>query len=307
MRNISTRRFGGGWLALGILASAFLVGCEGITGESIILFNIGFESAFTETNEHYDRGYNHSFDVYDNSLPIGCGILYEGDLIGAVDALTIPAGLLDGEWYAYHDGYFAAYDDAFIIGFSEGYDVAFHEDWPTFLDLDEHLEWLDGSFRDGYHDGFTEGRIFGASDFENSELPFDWVDALLFYTFEDDVAIDVTDSLTLSTGVDGPAFLYEHGVDPATEITEPSDCTPLVKGTGSFRSRAKAKQAGFEAPEFMKREFSPEVLDVLQTTVESTVRGDRDTDRLEDTWFDRLIAYENAGGKKKTARKIRQR
>ena len=306
MRSFSKRTFCGTWLVLGVLASSLWVGCEGISGESIIFYNIGFESAFTATDEHYDRGYNDSFDAFENDLPIGCGILYQGHLIGEIEALTLDAGALDGEWYAYHDGYFAAYDDAFIIGFSEGYDLAFHEEWPVFLDVDRHLEWFDGSFRDGYHDGFTEGRIFGAVDSETTDFPFDWVDALLFYTFEGDVFIDVTDSVTLTTGFDGPAVLYGHGVDPATEITEPSDCTPLGKGRSSFRSRVKVKQ-GFVVPDFMKRDFSPDVLDVLVSIVRSTVRGDRDTDRLEDTWFDRLIAYEIALGEKDSARKIRQR
>lgn len=305
MRIISKRTFRGASLGLTLLASAFLVGCEGFTGESFILYDLGFEVTFTNTNEHYDRGYSDSFDVYDNDLPVGCGILYEGDLIGEIDLLTYNAGLLDGEWYAYHDGYFAAYDDAFIIGFSEGYDLAFHEDWPIFLELDQHIEWFDGSFRDGYHDGFTEGRVFGAFDFEDTEFPFDWVDALLFYTFDDDVAIDVTDGLTLSSGVDGPAIIYLHGVDPATEITEPSDCTPFSKGT--FRSRARVKQRDDGIPEFMKRDFTAAVLEVLEATVNSTVRGDRDTDRLTDTWLDRLIAYENATGKKKSERKILKR
>src|SRR5690606_33914571 len=112
----------------------------------------------------------------------------------------------------YNDGYFTSYRYAFIIGWSEGYDAAFYPDYLAFLALDQHTENLNGGWGDGYNDGFSEGRVFGAYDYE-AGLAFDWEDALLDYEDGVDLYFEEVD---VGTGALGPVFLYEYGTDPLT-------------------------------------------------------------------------------------------
>ena len=110
------------------------------------------------------------------------------------------AGYWDGVWYAYNDGYFVCYDYAFTIGFSEGYDLAYRGDWFDFIAGDAHPEYLDGSFEDGYNDGFTEGTVFGATDYRLG-LPLDWLDAMWDYRDGTDVYIEELETGTGAWGL----------------------------------------------------------------------------------------------------------
>ncbi len=170
-------------------------------------YSEGFEEGFGD-NSKYWEGYA---DSYDTNPPDG-PILYRGDEIPYIEEETYEAGYYDGLWYAYHDGYYVSYDYGFTIGFSEGYDIGFSEFWYDFLVNDAHPEYYDGSFMDGYQDGFSEGSIFGAWDYDTG-LTFDWEDALWDYHSGTDLYIE---AVGFGTGEYGVVVLYEYGIDPNT-------------------------------------------------------------------------------------------
>ena len=170
-------------------------------------YDYGYEQGFF-TDSKYWEGYA---DSYDTEPPDG-PILYSGSEIPQLDDDSYDAGYYDGLWYAYSDGYYVSYDYGFTIGFSEGYDIGFSEFWYDFLIDDVHPEFLDGSFMDGYQDGFSEGSIFGASDYE-AGFDFDWEDAMWDYRAGKDLYIE---AVGFGTGEYGDVYLYEWGVDPNT-------------------------------------------------------------------------------------------
>ncbi len=169
------------------------------------LYDEGFLDGHAE-DDWYWTGYYDGWDTVDESS------FYQGDTIPDVESPPYDSGYYDGVWYAYHDGYFVDYKFAFVVGFSEGYDNAFWPDYLEFLDSDQHLEYRHGGWIDGYHDGYSEGRVFGAYDFE-AALPFDWLDALLDYESGTDLYFEEID---VGTGVYGPVELYVYGTDPFT-------------------------------------------------------------------------------------------
>ncbi|MBN2310336.1 MAG: hypothetical protein JXR94_15285 [Candidatus Hydrogenedentes bacterium] len=209
-------------VALGLLS----VGCP--TDNPQADYDLGFLAGFALDAWYWD-GYFDGYDTID-FLPI----YYDDSGIPYIDALTFDAGYWDGVWYAYNDGYFVDYHYAFIIGFSEGYDNAYWPDYLAFLATDVHTEFLNGGWADGYHDGFSEGRVFGANDWEQG-LPFDWLDAL--YDYEDGVDLYFVE-VDVGTGAYGPVSLYEYGTNPLAKAAgvrrAPRDRagTPAIRRTG---------------------------------------------------------------------------
>ena len=246
-------------------------------------YDRGFEAGFA-VDEEYWNGYFDSWDTLD-----GGEIYYDTSHIQFYDEISYRAGYWDGIWYAYNDGYFVAYDYAFTIGFSEGYDLAYYPDWYDFLLEDEHLEWLDGGFSDGYEDGFTEGRIFGAVDYDGG-LPFDWMDALDFYWEGNDVYIE---ELDLGTGEFGPAVLYQHGQDPY-DLIEKGITTPQArpddrrKVTPMRKTPGAVKQTEDWVVE--NRPLIAEAEDELDVWPQFSPRSEFELD-LETTWLERIQAY----------------
>ena len=268
------------------LAGAGLVGCPTDPRSD---YDIGFDDGFAE-DEWYYAGYDDSFDT-EGAFPI----LYEGDLIPFIDDLSYDAGYYDGVWYAYNDGYFVAYREAFIIGFSEGYDAAFAPDYLEFLDDDEHVELLNGGFDDGYNDGFSEGRVFGAFDFE-AGLPFDWEDAFLDWESGTDLCFD---EVGVCTGALGPVVYYEWGTNPH-ELKSASDQRPLRadRATPSIRATDDAAKARDDkgddlALSDLVRPLLEDQEEQLLVSPETTARGNREL-RLETTWLARINAIINA-------------
>jgi hypothetical protein len=252
-------------------------------------YDAGLLVGFGQDVEYW-QGFDDSYDTVD-----GGAIYYTGSQIPQVTDPAYDAGYYDGVWYAYNDGYFVAYDYAFAIGFSEGYDIAFNPNWENFLLADSHVEWLDGGFSDGYNDGFSEGRILGASDYVDG-LPFDWLDALLFYqgTDENGNVNDIYfESLDLGTGVFGPVFLYEYGTDPNDLINSKARRTQR-KGRSvlpTLRGNKAIKQA--DAPALSYRELTEDAQTDLSITPANSPRSDW-TLRLETSWLDRVTAYNAA-------------
>lgn len=179
-----------------ILGGLMLTGCP--LGE----YDIGFEDGFAE-DDWYWEGYDDSWEAVEYE------ILYEGDEIPSPTAPEYDRGYWDGVWTAYNDGYFVAYDDAFSIGFEEGYTAAFFEDYEDFLLSDVHVEYGTGNYDDGYNDGFSEGRVFGAYDYKEG-LPEDPADAEEDYRSGTDWCV-----VGVCTGEAGPVYLYEWGTNPA--------------------------------------------------------------------------------------------
>lgn len=199
-----------GWIAASAaLLALAMVGCPPPGGGGPLPstpYEEGFDEGFLQDDWYWD-GWFDSFDskTYEE-------VYWQGNDIPFIDDDSYDAGYYDGLWYGYNDGFFTDYRYAFIIGFSEGYDAAYYPDYLDFLDNDFHVENLNGGWGDGYNDGFSEGRIFGAVDFEDGRA-FDWLDAFLDYESGTDLYFEEID---LGTGVYGPVFLYEYGVDPLT-------------------------------------------------------------------------------------------
>ena len=227
-------------------------------------------------------------------------IYYQGDTIPYLDELSYDAGFWDGVWWAYNDGYFVDYRYAFILGFSEGYDNAFWPDYLDFLAGDLHVEYLHGGWIDGYNDGFSEGRVFGANDYEQG-LPFDWESALLDYEDGVDLYFEEVD---VGTGVYGPVYLYEYGTDPHTLKANTVRGDRLLGPERTMRS-GLTKEVDMEGRE-LYRALTTDARQRYEVTPENSVRNDREL-RLETTWLQRIQSYLSAGKSADTRReRVRQ-
>ncbi len=241
----------------------------------------GFAVGFLEDDWYWD-GFDDSYDTVD-----GGDIYYDDSEIPYIEESTYDAGYWDGVWQAYNDGYFVAYDYAFTIGFSEGYDAAYAADYLAFLNADEHTEWDDGGWTDGYNDGFSEGRVFGANDFETG-LSFDWLDALLDYRSGTDL---IFEEIGVGTGTLGPVNLYVYGTDPAA-VKAAGDTMrgSTGKGRSIRRTEATTKAEKFEEPDLSYRTLTDEFEEAFDVVPGMTTRGNRaltlTTSRLQ-----RLNAY----------------
>jgi hypothetical protein len=277
------------------LVVAATTGCPVIPIVDDALYDAGFNEGFL-LDEWFWEGY---FDGYDTLE--GEPILYEGGDIPFFDTPPYDAGFWDGVWYAYNDGYFVDYRYAFIIGFSEGYDSAFYDDYLDFLAGDMHIELLDGGWSDAYNDGFSEGRVFGANDFEQG-LDFDWLDAFLDYEAGTDLFFD---EVGVGTGASGPVIYYEYGTDPN-----------LLKGLQPSRERANrrtptlrksATEKGVDVEQLeLYRPLNQDAVDSLDFLPTTTDRGGVDL-RLTTTWLERIDAYHAAIGLKAATKQVRAR
>lgn len=270
-------------MAIALVAAGCGGGGSSVVVESADEYNAGYDAGFFDDTEYF-YGYDDSF------FTVGSGpILYEGDLIPFSDRLTYQAGVWDGQFDAYNDGYFVAYRLAFIIGFSEGYDNAFWSDYLDFLFFDLHTEYLHGGFSDGYNDGFSEGRIFGAFDYE-SVLAFDWLDAFLDWESGTDLYFEEVDK---GTGEFGPVFLYEWGTNPHEFALDSRDAEVTRTVTPKMHMRqsktVRDLTAADIAPRFeeLVRGFTDEQASALDTNPLSTSRSDRDL-TLTTTWLERI-------------------
>ena len=238
-------------------------------------YDAGLNDGFLR-DDWYWTGFWDSFDTKEYEP-----LYYQGSDIPELTDGSYDAGYYDGVWYAYNDGYFTDYRYAFIIGFSEGYDAAFYADFPAFLTSDVHIENANGGWGDGYNDGFSEGRIFGAADYE-AGLPFDWLDALRDYESGTDL---VFEEYGVGTGVYGPVYLYEYGVDPIT----------LKVGRTVNKSMASRSIRGADKgidDEELFRPLTAEATAELDVLVVDVPRAGIAT-RYENTRLDRLDLYRN--------------
>lgn len=240
-------------------------------------YDEGFWDGFMD-DAIYWKGFFDSYDTYE-----GGPIFYDATPYPQVESPPYSAGLYDGQWYAYNDGYYVNYYYAFIIGFSEGYDNAFWSDYAEFLVQDQHVEWSDGGWSDGYDDGYTEGRVFGAWDYQDFR-PNDWLDALLDYQSGTDLYIELAN---VGTGDLSPATFYQHGTDPL-----------MKKASAPFRKLAKTmsrslRSSGQKAVNINNLElFRPltlEAEDTLLVIPDVSLRSDRPL-RLSSTWLERVEA-----------------
>lgn len=262
---------------------------------SINEYNIGYEDGFY-TDSKYWEGYD---DSYLTEPPDG-PILYRGSEIPALDDGSYEAGYYDGLWQAYNDGYFVSYDYGFTIGFSEGYDIGYHPDWYAFLINDAHSEYYDGSFMDGYQDGFSEGSVFGAVDYKIG-LPFDWEDAMWDYRSGTDVFID-----EVGFG-SGEIYLYECGIDPNAYYAKTESVRPKTRSgsvrlprEGAAASSPRASVASvmkqLEKAEGTEGQVSYRALtDAARTDLdirpEYSPRFSERSLKLTDTWLQRIERY----------------
>lgn len=270
----------------GLLPAMMLlaVGCPYLPIDNILddpEYAVGFGEGFLQ-DDWYWSGFDDSYDTVDLGT-----IYYQGGTIPEYTEPAYDAGYWDGIWYAYNDGYFVEYDYAFTIGFSEGYDAAYAPDYLAFLADDVHIECLDGGWSDGYNDGFSEGRVFGANDYE-MPLPLDWLDALLDYRNGTDLYFA---EVGVGTGDLGPVYLYEYGVDPATLIKK---APPRAGALGRGRSIRATGETGlkttFEPPELSYRSFAGAPPALYQTTPTTSPREDRAL-TLTTTRIARVNAY----------------
>lgn len=245
-------------------------------------YDLGFDAGFALDDWYWD-GY---FDGYDT---VGASpMYYRGSTIPSYDTPLYDSGYYDGIWYAYNDGYFSDYRYAFILGFSEGYDNAYWPDYLNFLKTDKHTEYKNGGWADGYNDGFTEGRVFGANDYEQN-LSSDWMDALKDYESGTDLYFE---EVPVGTGVRGPAVLYVYGTDPTTSAARKSLRAKNPIGSGSERSiRAvlSAEKVDLAAREVF-RPLDQQAEDDLNVKPSVSERNTRKL-RLTTTWLERVNAY----------------
>lgn len=271
-------------LGAAVVLSALFAGCPvPPTGDTE--YDAAFLIGFAQ-DDYYWQGFYDSYDTVD-----GGPIYYAGADIPYYESPAYDAGYWDGVWYAYNDGYFVDYDYAFTIGFSEGYDIAFGPGGVDFIQDDEHIEWLDGGFSDGYNDGFSEGRVFGAYDYE-AGLAFDWFDAMLDYRDGTDLTIG-----GVSTGNAGPVDLYIYGTDPNDLFAKaaPKD-GPAKRAAAGFTIRKGNGTAKTKAADDTELSYRPLPAD---TQAELNVRpaaSPRDPKKLTltTTWLDRVNQYRNA-------------
>lgn len=245
-------------------------------------YDLGFAVGFALDDWYWD-GY---FDGYDT---LGFSpIYYDASGIPYLDSPPYDAGYWDGVWYAYNDGYFVDYHYAFIIGFSEGYDNAFWPDYLDFLAIDQHTEYDNGGWSDGYNDGYSEGRVFGANDYEQG-LPLDWLDALLDYESGTDLYFWEVD---VGTGLYGPVYLYEYGTDPNTfkksAVLERGAKAPLT-----IRDNTLVKAINLDTRD-VYRTLDPQAQQDLQVTPTQSLRDSTEL-RLTSSWLQRVDTYLNAG------------
>ncbi len=255
---------------------AALAGCgDGHShSEGQAAFDRGYADGFAQDSEYF-------FGYDDSWATIGFApILYQGGDIPFIDELNYDAGFYDGVFDAYNDGYFVAYRYALIIGFSDGYDSAFWPDYLDFLAADVHTEYLNGGFSDGYNDGFSEGRVFGAFDFETF-LPFDWLDAFLDWESGTDLCFD---EVGVCTGALGPVTYYEWAVDPHF-LRKPE------RGAGRTRTQTPSlRGATRENPrDVIERELGDGQTLGLDVTPVDTPRTDRGLS-ITQTWLERIEA-----------------
>lgn len=265
----------------GTVAAVTAAGALALTGCPVppSQYDLGFDAGFAQ-DDWYWEGYFDGYDMVDFEP-----ILYEGSDIPELTDGSYDAGYYDGIWWAYNDGYFVDYRYAFIIGWSEGYDNAYYPDYLDFLAADNHTEYGHGGWIDGYNDGFSEGRIFGAADYE-AGIAFDWDGALLDYEDGLDLYFEEID---LGTGVYGPVFLYEYGTDPA--LKRAAALRPGRADVPAIRRNGGTKQATGD----LFRPLTTEAQQTLNVLPDLSLRSDRAL-RLESSWLDRINTY--VGGAK---------
>lgn len=276
----STRPIRFRFAATAILAGALLAltGCPVDDPTDDAEYQDGFDDGFKQ-DDWYWEGYWDSYDTM-AAFPI----YYEGSDIPYLETPLYDAGYWDGVWWAYNDGYFVGYRYAFIVGFSEGYDNAYWPDYLDFLASDVHTELLNGGWADGYNDGFSEGRVFGAYDYEVG-LPFDWEDALADYENLTDLYFEEVD---VGTGAYGPVILYEYGVDPASLKSARPERGILQVETR--RLRGPAAKSGLKADDSIYRTLTAEAQTELSVKPSVSARNSR-TLRLATTWLQRVSSY----------------
>ena len=250
-------------------------------------YDQGFDAGFLR-DDWYWQGYADSYDTVDFGP-----IYYQG---GSIPVYTTPeydAGYWDGVWYAYNDGYFTEYRYAFLIGFSEGYDNAYWPDYLAFLAADSHTEYADGGWSDGYNDGFSEGRVFGANDYEQG-LAFDWLDALQDYEAGTDLYFQ---EVNVGTGAYGPVELYVYGTDPAAKKSLLEGRKARTTATPAIRASVSADQVKVNLDtQDLYRPLTTAATTELTITPTHSVRNGRDL-RLTTTWLKRVQDYTQASGK----------
>ena len=190
------------------IVMCFFAGCPGTPVSDQTRYNHGYDAGYA-SKEYYWDGFDDSY--YSLEYDAGTFPFYE--------VLSYDAGKWDGLWASYNDGYFDCYHYAFVIGFSEGYDATFdREDYLGFLDLDMHDEYDDGTWDDGYNDGFSEGRVFGAADYEEG-FSYDWLASLLEY--EAGLDLEFAEVAVGTVGSNYPRItIYVYGTDPSSKASE---------------------------------------------------------------------------------------
>lgn len=267
------------WLAGAMLLASVSVLCAGCpSGIGGTEYDLGFAVGFAIDGWYWD-GYFDGYDTIDASP-----YYYDDSGIPYIEELTYDAGYWDGVWYAYNDGYFVDYHYAFIIGFSEGYDNAFWPDYLTFLALDQHSELRNGGWGDGYEDGFSEGRVFGANDYEQG-LPFDWLDALYDYESGTDLYFVEVD---VGTGAYGPVELYEYGTHPA-DLKRMKRTVRTGKSAPVLRQTPGTKAVDADSRE-LYRPMTEEAKQDLGVSPSTSLRNAKQL-RLSSTWFNRVNTY----------------
>ena len=279
----------GAALAFVVLAGT---GCPTPATTDTTEYDAGFAVGFAE-DDWYWKGYDDSYATLDYSP-----VYYQGSTIPTADTPPYDQGYWDGVWYAYNDGYFVCYDYAFAIGFSEGYDAAYYSGYLMFLANDVHVENDNGGWGDGYNDGFSEGRVFGASDYEQG-LVFDWLDALLDYQSGTDLNFE---EISVGTGAYGPVTLYVYGTDPTAAKSAAQTRVPGNANLPIGRSKRNAPLPAIRAslplkasdpPALSYRPLTATVEEELNTCPTNTTRSSRPL-TLTTTWLDRVDAYRAA-------------
>lgn len=225
----------------------------------------GYLDGFAEDDYYWD-GFDDSLDTITRYTAY-----YDTSDIPDTGASDYETGYNDGIWTAYNDGYFVCYDYAFTIGFSEGYDAAFFSGYLNFLASDAHTEYANGGWADGYNDGFSEGRVFGAYDYETG-ASFDWFDAMEEYRSGIDRYFSDID---VGTGDYGPVTLYAYGTDPNESKARSIPATVCKDYTVTYRTLTSSETVYFNKKP------------------STTARSDRDL-TLATTWLQRINKYMNS-------------